>query len=156
MKPFGKTEEELNANEKKAFGMMLGIATQMMLVEDMFGPLAPLLGPSNDKEIVGTTIFIGVHILNLDSPQTQEEFNTLQEAVEESDYSLKTLLGQYTEDYKAFCETLPEEKKEKSAQLFSIVILDKLGIAHDEIDEDGNLKDLEPQENTTEESKSDS
>ena len=151
MKPFGKTEEELNENEKALFHMMLSLATQMMLVQDMFGPLVGLLGRDHNKEIVSVSIYTGVKVLNLPEPKSQEDFNELQTKTEESDYSLMKFLDLYKEEYESFENTLDEKDKEQSAQKFAIVIFDKLGIEHEGLDKIAEeLAASKPEKETTE------
>ena len=104
---YGKAESDFTKEERKMFSIDVAIVMMIqMLQNDPMMAFVEMLhngGQSPDtKALIGRTIDIGVKVLGMEVPTTQEEYNTVEKAVEDSPYGFEKFMKVVGDDYDAF------------------------------------------------------
>lgn len=92
---YGKEKSNFTSDEKKVFNIDLGLFALMQMAEHTEGIEMMLFQMSGgiekiEKTFIGRTIFIGINMLGMKEPTTQEEYTAIENAVEESAYKFET------------------------------------------------------------------
>jgi len=92
---YGKEKSNFTNEEKKVFNIDLGIFALMHIAdhaEGIEGLMFQISGGIEkiEKTFISRTIFIGMKIMGMNEPTSQEEYTALENAVEESNYKFET------------------------------------------------------------------
>jgi len=114
---YGKEKESFTEKEQTLFNLDLALFAMVKVAGIISeNPIESLMFQISggikkiEQNLIRRTIFVGTEILGMKDPDTQEEYDVLETAVEESVYKFDTQMEAHDADFEEFSKT-PEAKE---------------------------------------------